>query len=141
METRTNARSRFSVRLVWLVLAVCFALSVGASRGHSSIAALPLFQDDAIVRFKVHIPDDVLADLKSRLARTRFPDQVAGAGWEQGTSLEYLRELIAYWRDKFDWREQERRLNGFEQFKTTIDRKSTRLNSSHIQKSRMPSSA
>jgi microsomal epoxide hydrolase len=53
--------------------------------------------------------------------RTRFPDELEGAGWTYGTNLAYLKELVAYWRDKFDWRAQERRLNQFEQFKTNID--------------------
>jgi epoxide hydrolase len=76
---------------------------------------------DAIVPFKIHVPDDVLADLKQRLARTRFPDEIPGTDWEYGTNLRYLKELVTYWRDKFDWRAQERRLNELEQFKTTID--------------------
>jgi pimeloyl-ACP methyl ester carboxylesterase len=63
----------------------------------------------------------VLADLHERLARTRFPDELQGDGWTYGTNLAYLRELVTYWRDKFDWRAQERRLNQFEQFKTNID--------------------
>lgn len=76
---------------------------------------------DAIVPFKIHVSDEVLRDLKERLARTRFPDAIAGSGWDYGTDLGYLKELVAYWRDKFDWREQERRLNQFEQFTTNID--------------------
>jgi len=71
--------------------------------------------------FKIQIPDAVLKDLKDRLARTRYPDEIEGAGWDYGTNLAYLKELIAYWRSGFDWREQERQLNRFEQFKTTID--------------------
>jgi microsomal epoxide hydrolase len=73
------------------------------------------------VPFKIHVPDDVLADLKARLARTRYPDEIDGAGWDYGTNLAYLKELLTYWREKFDWREQERRLNRFEQFKMKID--------------------
>jgi len=75
----------------------------------------------AVVPFTIHVPDAVLTDLKDRLRRTRYPDQVDGAGWDYGTNLAYLKELVAYWRDTFDWREQERRLNRFEQFKTNID--------------------
>ncbi len=76
---------------------------------------------EAVVPFTIRIPDDVLTDLKARLARARYPDEIEGAGWDYGTNLAYLKELVAYWRDKFDWREQERRLNRFEQFKTNID--------------------
>jgi microsomal epoxide hydrolase len=73
------------------------------------------------VPFTIQVPDAVLTDLKDRLKRTRYPDQIDGAGWDYGTNLEYLKELVDYWRDRFDWREQERRLNRFEQFKMKID--------------------
>ena len=81
----------------------------------------PALASTAIVPFKIHVPDRVLTDLKDRLSRTRYPDQIEGAGWDYGTNLAYLNELLTYWREKFNWREQERRLNRFEQFKTTID--------------------
>jgi microsomal epoxide hydrolase len=75
----------------------------------------------AIEPFRVDVPDDVLDDLRARLARTRLPNQVDGAGWSQGTELAYLEELLAYWRDEFDWRAQEARLNAFDQYVTEIE--------------------
>jgi hypothetical protein len=74
-----------------------------------------------IVPFKTRVADDVLRDLRARLAQTRFPDELEGAGWDYGTNLAYLKELVTYWRTAFDWRAQERRLNQFDQFKTNID--------------------
>ncbi len=71
--------------------------------------------------FTINVPNDVLVDLKERLARTRMPDEPDGVGWMLGTNQAYLKQLVDYWRDEFDWRAQERRLNRFEQFKTTID--------------------
>jgi epoxide hydrolase len=76
---------------------------------------------DAMVPFRINVSDAVLSDLKERLARTRFPSEIEGSGWEYGTNLAYLRDLVAYWRTTFDWRAQERRLNQLPQFKTTID--------------------
>src|SRR3989449_2656336 len=73
-----------------------------------------------VVPFTIKVPDAVLTDLKDRLARARLPDELDGVGWQYGTNQAYLKELIAYWRDKFDWRAQERRLNQFEQYKTNI---------------------
>ncbi len=70
--------------------------------------------------FQVNVPQRVLDDLRERLARTRWPDEVEGAGWDYGTSLEYLTTLAAYWRDQFDWRAQEARLNRFAQFRAEI---------------------
>ena len=71
--------------------------------------------------FKIRIDDSILEDLRVRLERTRFPDQLDGVGWDYGTDLAYLKELVQYWRTDFDWRKQERRLNEFPQFTTEID--------------------
>lgn len=70
--------------------------------------------------FQLHVPDATIADLRERLARTRFPDEAPGAGWSHGTELAWMRALVAYWRDHFDWRAQEARLNAFPQFKVAL---------------------
>src|SRR5438034_7262669 len=70
--------------------------------------------------FTVHVPEAVLEDLRHRLARTRFPEALEEAGWEDGTDLAYLKELVAYWRDRYDWRAAERALNAFPQFKADV---------------------
>jgi len=86
------------------------------------IDAARAVQDPAAVSpFVIRVPDAALADLRERLARARFPDELDGSGWAYGTNLAYLKSLVAYWRDRFDWRAQERKLNQFEQFTTTID--------------------
>jgi pimeloyl-ACP methyl ester carboxylesterase len=82
--------------------------------------ALPVSQE-AIVPFKIHVEDSVLADLKQRLARTRLPGEIAGSNWDYGTNLAYLEDLVTYWQQTFDWRAAERRLNQFDQFRTNID--------------------
>ena len=74
-----------------------------------------------IVPFKIQVPEATLVDLKARLARTRFPNEISGTGWEYGADLAYVKELVTYWRERFDWRAQERALNQFDQFTTTID--------------------
>jgi len=76
---------------------------------------------EAIERFQIHVDDAVLEDLRRRLAQTRFPDQIEGTGWEYGIPLDYVRELVDYWHDKYDWRAQEARLNELAQFRTRID--------------------
>ena len=76
---------------------------------------------ETIRPFEVNVPQSVLDDLKERLARTRFPDEIDGAGWDYGANLAYMKEFVEYWRDEFDWREQERRLNEFDHFKTKIE--------------------
>jgi microsomal epoxide hydrolase len=71
--------------------------------------------------FTVSVADDVLADLAQRLRHTRWPDQIAGTAWENGTDLDYLRDLVSYWADGFDWRAVEARINGWPQGRATID--------------------
>jgi microsomal epoxide hydrolase len=71
--------------------------------------------------FRIDVPQVSLDDLHQRLTRTRLPDAVEGAGWDYGTDRAYLTELLAYYRDSFDWRAQERRLNQLPQQRATVD--------------------
>jgi len=75
----------------------------------------------AIEPFQVAVPDPVLSDLRQRLAQTRWPDEIACAAWGYGFNLAYLKELVEYWRNSFDWRAQEKRINSFPHFRATID--------------------
>jgi pimeloyl-ACP methyl ester carboxylesterase len=75
----------------------------------------------SIEPFRADIPQDQLDDLGRRLAATRWPDELPGAGREYGLPLGELRDLVGYWRDGYDWRAQERRLNAVPQFTTRID--------------------
>jgi microsomal epoxide hydrolase len=70
--------------------------------------------------FALRVPESAIADLRERLARTRFPDQAPGEPWAYGTNVDYLRGLVEYWRTAFDWRAQEARLNAFPQFKVPL---------------------
>lgn len=71
--------------------------------------------------FEIHVGDDVLDDLRQRVAATRWPDPAPGAPWERGTDHAYLRDLLAYWADGFDWRARERELNAFAHFRAELD--------------------
>ena len=75
----------------------------------------------AVRPFTIKIPDDDIDDLLRRLARTRWPDQMDGSGWEYGTDPDYLRDVVWHWRDGFDWRVQEQRLNACPQYHATIE--------------------
>ena len=70
--------------------------------------------------FTLHVPDAAIADLRERLARTRFPDQAPGEPWAYGTNVDYLRGLVEYWRTGFDWRAREARLNALPQYKAAL---------------------
>ncbi len=71
--------------------------------------------------FTVDIAQELLVDLLDRLARTRWPSEIAGSGWRFGADLNYLRTLLSYWQHEFDWRAQERRINGFANFHAEVD--------------------
>lgn len=75
---------------------------------------------DMIEPFNIRMDDSDLEDLRVRLGRTRYPDQIEGTGWEAGIPITYLRELVEYWSDTYDWRREEDRLNGFDHFRTRI---------------------
>lgn len=76
---------------------------------------------DAVKPFRVQVDDATLADLKDRLARTRWPDELSEAGWDYGVPLSYTRQLCEYWRSGYDWRKHEAQLNAFPQFTTRLD--------------------
>jgi epoxide hydrolase len=71
--------------------------------------------------FRIDVPQADLDDLRDRLRRTRWPDELPGVAWSRGVPLGYLKELAGYWADGYDWRKQEARLNQHPQFTTTID--------------------
>jgi pimeloyl-ACP methyl ester carboxylesterase len=71
--------------------------------------------------FRVEVNSETLSDLRRRLIRTRWPDQVDQARWDYGTELSYLKQLVEYWLHSFDWKKQEEILNGVPQFRATID--------------------
>jgi hypothetical protein len=70
--------------------------------------------------FRLAVPDETLDDLRARLARTRWPDEIPGSEWRYGSCLAYLQALVERWRDGFDWRAQESELNAFDQYRVLL---------------------
>lgn len=71
--------------------------------------------------FRAEVPDEVLTDLRRRIAGTRWPHQIEGTGWSRGADRSYLQELARYWHDDFDWRSVEATMNAWSQFTTVVD--------------------
>lgn len=71
--------------------------------------------------FKVAVDDWVMEDLRRRLAGTRWPDEIPASGWDYGSDLAYLKELVEYWRTSFDWRAQEKLINSFNHFRAEVE--------------------
>jgi epoxide hydrolase len=91
------------------------------SRTEAALEETTKQADAELQPFVIDVPEADLDDLRERLARTRWPDELPDGGWDYGVPLVYLKELAEYWRSSYDWRAQEARLNEFPQFTTTID--------------------
>ena len=75
----------------------------------------------AIEPFRVSIPDPVIDDLRRRLGATRWPNEPTSRPWQFGTDLTWMRDVATYWKDRYDWRASEARLNAFTHFRAEID--------------------
>jgi len=73
-----------------------------------------------VIPYTISLPRPVLDDLHDRLNRTRWPDGIRGAGWSYGADPHYMKELVTYWTDRFDWKKQEDSLNRFPHFLAEI---------------------
>ncbi len=71
--------------------------------------------------FKIEVSEDVLNDLRERLVRTRWPDEITDSGWDYGANMSYVKELTEYWRTTFDWQARERAINAFHHFRASVD--------------------
>ena len=66
---------------------------------------------DQIRPYAIDVPQAQLDDLRDRLSRVRWTEELADTEWDYGMPVGYLQKLVAYWRDEYDWRAWERRLN------------------------------
>jgi pimeloyl-ACP methyl ester carboxylesterase len=80
-----------------------------------------LVKNDPITPFRIDVAPEVLSDLRQRLKSTRWSYQVEGTPWEEGSDLNYLKELAGYWQNTYDWCKHEAALNRFAHFKTEVD--------------------
>lgn len=74
-----------------------------------------------VTPFKASIPDSALEDLRIRLSRTRWPDEISGSGWEMGANSAYVKELCAYWANGYSWRKTESLINSYPNYTAQID--------------------
>ena len=78
-------------------------------------------EGNTIRPFRVHVPQDEVAELRRRVAATRWPDRETVADRSQGAQLAKIQALVAYWGTGYDWRKAEATLNALPQFVTEID--------------------
>ncbi len=85
------------------------------------LATLAIVAGSPFQRFEIRVADALLEDLRARVRHARLPVAAPGPQWALGTDREYLRELLPYWAESFDWRAQEAMLNGFAHYRGKID--------------------
>ena len=90
------------MRRIWPLIAIFLLMARAGVVPHAA-------DETSVVPFRIHVADADLADLKTRLARVRLPDEIPGSDWTYGTSRAYLESLVRYWRDSFDWRRRSAR--------------------------------
>jgi epoxide hydrolase len=110
-----------SFHYAWRVMVIAAVLGRAGVAVAQDKPPVPKTDGEQIVPFRIAASDAVLHDLKDRLSRTRWPDQIDGTGWEYGVPVAYMKELVSHWQTKYDWRQQEQELNKLEQFVTRID--------------------
>jgi pimeloyl-ACP methyl ester carboxylesterase len=89
----------------------------------TQVAAAPrsVVEDSAIRRFRIHVPDKALTDLRRRIQVTQWPEKETVSDQSQGVPLATMKELARYWATEYDWRKAEAKLNALPQFVTNID--------------------
>ena len=118
MDTASEDIDRERRRLVgFAVMGVAAAAAISLLPENATAAT----EDAAIRSFRVNVPDEQLADLRRRIAATRWPDRETVNDQSQGAQLAKLQELVRYWGTDYDWRKCEAKLNALPQFMTTID--------------------
>jgi pimeloyl-ACP methyl ester carboxylesterase len=113
----SSASSMRTSRGLLTVSAAALGIALLATHGAPSAAA----EETSIRSFQVHIPEDALADLRHRIAETRWPDRETVDDSSQGIQLAKLQQLVRYWGSKYDWRKAEAKLNALPMYVTNID--------------------
>ncbi|HIE94331.1 MAG TPA: epoxide hydrolase, partial [Acidobacteria bacterium] len=117
-ETMSNTRERGGVDRRSVVKALG---AVGAALATPELSWGAFAAQSDVEPFEIRVDDQELDDLRERLRLARWPPDAPGEPWSYGTDRAYLEELIAHWRDEFDWRVHEAELNSFDHYMTTVD--------------------
>jgi pimeloyl-ACP methyl ester carboxylesterase len=108
--------------LFLLAAGVASAAVAGATAADAQATSIVVPPATAAVSpFTISLPQTAIDDLRNRLGYTRYPERETVGDWTQGVPLDKARALIAYWRDRYDWRRFEARANSFPHFRTRID--------------------
>jgi pimeloyl-ACP methyl ester carboxylesterase len=122
LHSRSAAPTAGALGLAMLAASGCAQpLSTSVASGTAPTVYPAKAEDGAIRPFQFHASDEALADLRRRIAATKWPSRETVADGSQGVELATMRELARYWQTDYDWRKVEARLNALPQFVTNID--------------------
>jgi len=108
------------VALVVVAALLVLQFRSGKTTAPVDIEALERASDSEVTPFTVHVEEEVLDDLRTRLSLSRYPPEQEGVGWEAGAPVDVIRDLASYWKDEYDWRRHEAAMNELPHFKTRI---------------------
>src|SRR5688500_10440952 len=109
---------KLAVKLGWTLAALLMAAPMAMARTSEQVKGEGA---DTVRPFRVHFPDEALADMKRRIAATRWPEREIVTDHSQGVPLATIQKLARYWGSEYDWRKCEAKLNALPQFVTEID--------------------
>jgi pimeloyl-ACP methyl ester carboxylesterase len=121
IEPGRLAMSTHSISLNRYQLLIAAAMGIAAAGPVNLLPPASAATNDTIRTFRVHVPEKALADLRRRIAATRWPHKETVADQSQGVQLAKLQDLVRYWGSGYDWRKTEAKLNALPQFMTNID--------------------
>jgi hypothetical protein len=125
MHSRIGRRHRLATSILVGAIGILLPASAGATNAHAArigaAATAPVADDTSIRPFQFHASDEALADLRRRIAATKWPWRETVSDATQGVRLATMRELARYWATDYNWRKAEARLNAYPQFITVID--------------------
>src|SRR5580765_4814665 len=129
---RSIAMERIWIRVALLIGGIAMTQTQMEARSEAAVAGAPAAQRaqaktdrgagaEAIRPFRVHFSDEELADLKRRIAATKWPEREPVTDASQGVQLATMQKLARYWATEYDWRKIEAKLNALPQFISDID--------------------
>src|SRR5262245_24871204 len=123
LSRRVTSRTGTIAASAMVILGLASSVAIVGTAAEDSAkggAATPEPRDETSIRpFKFHASDEALADLRRRIAATRWPERETDA--TQGVRLATMQKLASYWAKDYDWRKAEAKLNSYPQFITNID--------------------
>jgi microsomal epoxide hydrolase len=121
VKRNQDQRNKHHFTLCFFLLFIFNSFTVSSSLAQTMTNRTEFSMPENSIPFTIDIAQSKIRDLQDRLLLTRLPNQLDGVDWEYGAELDYVSEVIQYWKNEFDWRKQETTLNKFDQYKMLVE--------------------